>query len=234
MRKKIIDLIYPARCPLCGDIVMPRGQLACPECMTAAPYVTEPMCKKCGKPLQDEIEEYCSDCRTKEHSYDKGLALFAYDDMVKQSISRFKYENKREYAGFYGHEMVLRLGTEIRSWKADAIIPIPLHRSRQRYRGYNQSELIAEVVGRELQIPLYTHLVMREKKTIAQKKLNHGERQNNLKRAFKISQNDVKLDTVILLDDIYTTGSTIDAVAAILKNTGVKQVFFIALSVGHG
>ena len=120
------------------------------------------------------------------------------------------------------------------AWKADAIIPIPLHRSRQRYRGYNQSELIAEVVGRELQIPLYTHLVMREKKTIAQKKLNHGERQNNLKRAFKISQNDVKLDTVILLDDIYTTGSTIDAVAAILKNTGVKQVFFIALSVGHG
>ena len=234
MFQKVMELLYPPRCPLCGDIVMPRGEFACPECRLTAPYVVEPKCQKCGKPLQVEENEYCNDCGVREHCYDKGLALFEYDDMVKQSIYRFKYENKREYAAFYGVEIAKRLGHEVIAWDADVIIPIPLHKSRLRTRGYNQSQLIAARVGRELSIPVCSDLVIRQKKTIAQKQLNHIERQNNLKRAFKLSRNDVKLDTVILLDDIYTTGSTIDAVAAILKDTGVRKVFFIALSVGRG
>lgn len=234
MYHKVIELIYPGRCPLCSDIVMPKGELACPECKTEAPYITEPKCVKCGKALRHCEDEYCRDCSTQTHFFDKGLALFAYDDMVKHSIYRYKYENKREYADFYAYEICRRLGEEMLSWKADAIIPIPLHRSRQRVRGYNQAQLIAERVGKRLSIPVLSHYVCREKKTTAQKQLNHTERQNNLKKAFKIRQNDVKLDTVILLDDIYTTGSTIDAVAALLKNTGVKKVFFIALSIGQG
>lgn len=212
---------------------MPRGEQVCPECRLAAPYVTEPRCIRCGKPLQKQEDEHCCDCYVKQHDYDKGLALFAYDDMVRQSIYRYKYENKREYADFYADEICRRLGREILQWQADAIVPIPLHTSRQRMRGFNQSQLIAEQVGRRLKVPVDSDLVIREKKTIAQKQLNHSERQNNLKKAFKIRQNDVKLDTVILLDDIYTTGSTIDAVAALLKDTGIRKVFFIALSIGR-
>lgn len=234
MLQKFIGLLFPRRCPLCGDIVIPRGEAVCPECRLAAPYVTEPRCAKCGKPLRYQEDEYCNDCHTRKHDYDKGLALFAYDDMVRQSIYRYKYENKREYADFYAAEICLRLGSEAKSWKADAIIPIPLHKSRLKQRGYNQSQLIAERVGATLDIPVLSDYVIRKKKTIAQKQLNPVERQNNLKRAFKISRNDVKLDTVILLDDIYTTGSTIDAVAALLKNTGTGKVFFIALSIGRG
>ena len=209
---------------------MPKGQSACPECMSEAPFVTEPKCQKCGKPLRVSDDEYCHDCRTRGHAFDQGTALFAYDAMIRQGIYRFKYENKREYADFYAEQIVKRLGNQILSWKPDAIIPIPLHKSRQRARGFNQSQLIAERVGRQLSIPVFNNLIKREKKTTAQKELNDLERQNNLKKAFKISQNDVKLDTVILLDDIYTTGSTMDAAAALLKNTGVKKVFFVALS----
>ncbi len=234
MLKNILEILYPSRCPLCGDIVMPKGQLACPECKLHAPYVTEPRCQKCGKALRNTEDEYCYDCRTHGHIYDRGYALFTYDDMIRQSIYRFKYENKREYAAFYAEQIVLRLSEQITAWHADAIIPIPLHRSRERFRGFNQSKLIADKVGKQLSIPVLSKIVIREKKTIAQKELNHTERQNNLKKAFKISQNDVKLDTVILFDDIYTTGSTIDAVAALLKNTGVKKVFFITLSIGQG
>jgi ComF family protein len=117
---------------------------------------------------------------------------------------------------------------------AQAIIPVPIHRSRLRQRGYNQAELVAKELSRLTGIPMYGKLVKRTKKTVPQKMLNPNERQNNLKKAFNIDSNVVKLNKTILIDDIYTTGSTIDAVAMELKRHGVKSVFFITLCIGEG
>ena len=114
------------------------------------------------------------------------------------------------------------------------VIPVPLHEKRYDQRGYNQAELLAESIGRETDIPCYPHYVKRCRNTLPMKTLSGEKRQNNLKKAFIIGQNDVKLDKVLLVDDIYTTGSTLDAVAKELKRNGVKKVYFLTLSIGSG
>ena len=116
----------------------------------------------------------------------------------------------------------------------DALIPVPIHSSRMRSRGYNQAELVARELSRHSGIPVNTKLIQRVKRTKPLKSLSHSERQNNLKRAFKILQNDVKLNTIVIIDDIYTTGSTIDAMTGVLNDAGVKNVYYMALTIGRG
>ena len=153
---------------------------------------------------------------------------------MKQSIHRFKYDNKREYADFYIEEILKHYGTWIESLQVDAIIPVPLHRSKQRSRGFNQAELLAKGIGKALQIPVEAKVVERYRKTKVQNVLNDTERKNNVKKAFKIAGNVVKLKKVLLVDDIYTTGSTIDAIAEVLKEAGVEQVYICCLCAGRG
>ena len=118
--------------------------------------------------------------------------------------------------------------------EADAILPVPVHASRRRSRGYNQAELVAAELSRLTGIKMYDRLVKRVRKTTPQKELTIQERQNNLKKAFNITANVVKLNKTILVDDIYTTGSTLDAVAVELQRHGVKTVYAITLCIGEG
>lgn len=177
--------------------------------------------------------EFCHDCMQRKHAFDYGYALYDYQSMRK-SIYRFKYGRRCEYAKFYAEDIREKLSDEICTMDADAIIPVPVHVSRRRSRGYNQAELIAAELSRITGIAMHEKLVQRIKKTVPQKELTIQERQNNLKKAFHISTNVVKLNKVILVDDIYTTGSTLDAVAVELKRRGVNVVYFIALCIGEG
>ncbi len=153
---------------------------------------------------------------------------------MKKSVYRFKYKKRCEYAAFYAEEIYRHFKTEILNMGADALIPIPLHKSRLKSRGYNQAELIAAHLSRLTGIPLEKNLVKRVRKTVPQKQVDARERQNNLKKAFNIKPNVVKLNKTILIDDIFTTGSTIDAVAKELKRRGVETVYFITLCIGEG
>lgn len=229
----MLDLLFPRRCPLCDDIVAPSGALICRQCLPKLQYIKEPYCRKCGKSLTDMTREYCFDCMHTLHKYDSGRALFAYD-CVYASVYRFKYMGRREYAEFYGEQTAAYLKEQIRKWKAQALIPVPMYAAKQRKRGYNQAQVLAEAIGKYLDIPVCPHLVERVRQTTPQKELSPMQRQNNLKKAFKICADDVKLEVVVLVDDIYTTGSTLDAIAAELKRGGVRKVFFITLAIGKG
>ena len=229
----ILDLVYPRRCPVCDKAVKPFGSLICEECKKKIKYIKAPYCQKCGKELKDKRAVFCHDCGSREHSYDRGMALFAYPS-VADSIYRFKYCGRQEYAAYYGERIAAVLGEKILALKPDVLVPVPIHAAKKRARGYNQAELIADELGRLLDIPVETELVKRVRKTIPMKELSAQERQNNLKRAFKICCNDVKLNTAIVVDDIYTTGSTIDAIAKELHNAGIKHIYFIALAIGNG
>ena len=118
--------------------------------------------------------------------------------------------------------------------KPDALVPVPIHPSRMRSRGYNQAYLIARELSKRCGIPIAKGLIGRNLRTQPLKNLSHEERQNNLKKAFKILQNDVKLDTIVIIDDIYTTGSTIDAMAKVLMEAEIGKVYFMALTIGRG
>ena len=229
----LVELLYPRRCAVCDKPVDKMGRYICTKCHPKIKYVQTPFCMKCGKGLKDDSSEYCEDCENSAHVYTRCRALYEYNT-IKEAIYRLKYEGRREYADFFGKDLARKLGSEIKGWKADAIIPVPLHKDREKQRGYNQAALIANVLGRELDIPVKDRLIFRKRATLAQKQLNSKERQNNLKNAFKIGQNDVKLKTVIVVDDIYTTGATMDEVARSLKRAGVKEIYCISLAVGRG
>ena len=229
----IADLIYPRRCPVCDRAVAPLGSLVCETCKKEPVYIKEPCCMKCGKELAEEEEEYCTDCRRHRHLFNSGRALFAYKS-ISDSIYRFKYKGRREYAAYYAECMAARLGGWIVQCRPDALVPVPIHNSKRRVRGYNQAEILAKELGLILNIPVESNLIKRVRKTAPMKDLSAFERQNNLKRAFKICRNDVKLSTIIIIDDIYTTGSTIDAMSYELRKAGVKRIYFVTLAIGKG
>lgn len=231
----ILDLLYPARCPVCDGVLLP-GEEVCEECLPRLRYVTDPRCCKCGKPLQNEEEEYCQDCcpdgMGRTHIYDSGLALYEYE-LIKDSLYRFKYKGRCEYAGFFGKEMVERLGDRIAAWHPDALLPVPMYRRKERMRGYNQAHLLAQGVGAALHIPVRQDLMVRQRQTVPMKELDPAGRQINLKKAFIIGRFDVKLKCIIIVDDIYTTGSTMDEMAKVLRSAGVSRIHFLTLAIGR-
>ncbi len=232
IRKHFFQLIFPTRCPVCDRIVTPYGEKICLECMKELRLLTPPWCMKCGKKLKEQ-EQFCEDCKKKEHQYTRGRALYEYGS-VSKCIYQMKYAGKQEYATFFGEEMGKYLGEFIRHVKPDGIVPIPLHKKRLNRRGYNQAALLAKELGDYLGVPVYDKLIYRIRNTQPLKLLNPQERQNNLKKAFIIGENDVKLKTILVVDDIYTTGSTIDEVTKVLKRCGVETVYFVTLACGAG
>ena len=236
--KNLIHLLFPPRCPfcdtvLCSSIFAPQ-KLVCPSCRDKAQYVKEPVCKKCGKPLRDERQEYCYDCNRVDRTFVQGKALWIYEGIVKQSIYRFKYHNRQEYAHYYGKELAKKYEQWMERCRIEALVPIPLSKKRLRQRGFNQAECVARELGRRTGIPVYKDLLIRVRDTRAQKELNEQERKNNLKRAFKTEANKVQLNHILLIDDIYTTGSTMNETASELKRSGITKVYCLSISIGRG
>lgn len=225
-----LRLLYPVRCPFCDEIVPGFEKLVCDTCMEELTPIKN-YCMKCGKRVRQE-EEYCSSCREIPHNFSRGRCLLPYEGKTRKSIYRFKYGKRQEYAKAYAQLMAEEMGDFIRSCGADALLPVPLHARRQQKRGYNQATLLAKALGSICGIPVCSHLIRRTKNTIPQKKLTFSQRQNNLKRAFKFTRNDVKLNTIIIIDDIYTTGSTIDAIARLCQEKGIENIYFLTIAGG--
>lgn len=232
IKKHALSLLFPTRCPVCDDIVTPYGEKICLGCMEQLKLLTPPWCMRCGKKLKED-REFCEDCKKKVHYFVRGRALYEYHS-VASSIYRMKYGKRQEYAEFFGEEMGRYLQNFIGQVNPDGIIPVPLHRKRHNKRGYNQALLLAKALGAYLKIPVYDKLLLRTKNTLPLKLQNPAERQNNLKKAFIMARNDVKLKTILLVDDIYTTGSTIDEVTRVLHQSGVEKVYFVTLACGAG
>lgn len=233
LRELFLDLMFPRRCPVCDRPVAPFGSLVCTACEQTITYIRQLVCFKCGKPLMREEQEYCHDCAVQRHFFDRGIALFEYKS-VADSLYRFKYKGRQEYGAYYASCMAKRCSGFIKACRPDALVPVPIHKSRRYMRGYNQAEVLARELSVLTGIPMVSDLILRVRKTVPMKDLSAKERQNNLKRAFKICRNDVKLNTIIIIDDIYTTGSTIDAMSLELRNIGVKRIYFMTLAIGRG
>ncbi len=236
--KSLMHIVFPPRCPFCDGVLFhsiaaPR-ELVCRLCRDKPVYVDEPACMRCGKPLADERQEYCFDCAKGRIEYTQGKALWVYKAEVKESIYRFKYQNRREYASYYGAELVRAYGGWIRRHRMQAVVPIPVSNARRRQRGYNQAALVAREVGRRMGLPVYEHLLRRVRDTKVQKGLSGEERKNNLKKAFKMRENKVQLDHILLIDDIYTTGSTMNEAAKELRRAGASEVYCLSISIGSG
>ena len=193
---------------------------------------------QCGRPLESRTAEYCYDCN-RRHTQEKaairqGKALYLYQGDIKQTMYRFKYANRREYAEFFAEYAVQKYGAWIRQKQIDVLVPVPMYQKKQRIRGYNQAESFAKALSYLTGIPVDAGLVRRIKDTTPQKELDDIERKKNLKSAFQSCENIVQYKQILVVDDIYTTGSTAGAVAEELMRMNSANIYFLSICIGKG
>lgn len=238
-RDIFLSLLFPPRCPVCDEILEPEEiekgiHLACENKLYPIFGAT---CMHCGRPLTNISREYCYDCVQKGYAsksnITQGKALYLYKGVVKKSMYRFKYSNKREYAHFFAEKAVEIYGDWMRQKGVDVIVPVPMYKPKQRKRGYNQAESFARALSEMTGIPVDTTLVYRVEDTTPQKGLDFNQRKNNLKNAFQQGKNVVQYRCAMVVDDIYTTGSTAEAVARELIKQETHQVYLFAVCIGE-
>lgn len=226
----ILNMIYPRCCPLCHKVLKDQSRLICPECEATVKPISGPCCFKCGRPVGRD-EEYCRECATHPRSFTQGRGIFLYNDKMKASLIKYKYYGCREYGDFYAKAMCVFARHELTRWNPQLIIPVPLHRKKQRMRGFNQAAYLAQRISGYTGIPVDLNLIIKTKNTKSQKKLNAAERRRNLKEAFQV-QGQVRCKRILVIDDVYTTGSTVDAMAECLLEAGAEKVYFLTVCIG--
>lgn len=190
----------------------------------------------CGREITDDTKEYCVRCETRRPSVTRNFAVWQYDRAMKKSIAAFKYDGRREYADFYVRHMAQCFGRQLLRYGVTAFVPVPVSPERRRYRGFNQAELISEGLAERTGL-VSLRLLTRVKNTLPQSGLAPGERQRNLSGS--IAWNRKEADAlkelpvaVAVVDDIYTTGSTMSACAEILKENGIPNVYGVCICIG--
>ena len=249
IKETLLSLLYPRHCPVCHEIVMPKGAMICPDCQKKVSFVEEPTCLRCGKEIASPEIEYCYDCSHHTRSFQQGVALAIYDPVMRRSVAKFKNQGRMEYADWYAEALWQRYGALLNTWKIQAVVPVPLHPSRYRKRGYNQAELLAKRLGRHLNVPVLSKALIRTRKTVAQKYLGGRERQRNLESVFaagpqttgtvwgigsgRFGKKRVAGKIILLVDDIYTTGSTAQACTEVLLAAGATEVYLASVCIGE-
>jgi ComF family protein len=226
-------VLYPRRCPLCDGVMGIREGIVCGDCRKKVHFLQQPLCMRCGRPLADDTEEFCPDCRDRCRFFIRGFAPFAYEGDIRDSILRLKYGHRAEYAKFYARAAAVFGRDLLLEWNLQAIIPIPVHLDRKIRRGYNQAECFATELSKITGIPVLSAL-RRVHSTRPQKELGSGERRRNLVHAFRADPRAEVPERVLIADDIFTTGATVDAAAAVLMRAGAEKIYFVCASIAPG
>ena len=217
----LLDLVLPLSCAVCHR----EGSLLCEECEPSLQKLEQPYCSVCARPGQHGV---CPHCAIETRGFDCISAPYLFEGAVREIVHAFKYRGVRAAAPTLGGLLVSYLkGSSI---PADVIVPVPLHPSSERERGYNQSELIARVVAVEAGLPFGRRALRRLRKTAPQVSMaDYGQRRRNIEKAFECVQ-DLEGERVLLIDDVVTTGSTMSACAEALKAAGARSVWGLALA----
>lgn len=227
MFKKILKFIYPETytCLCCGRDVFDNPYLICEKCLKVLPFITEKVCAHCGVQLINE-GNYCKICKGKNFVIDRAVSPFIYQDVIRKLIKDLKYNNAKYVSISLGKFMADHFVKT--KMFAQMIIPVPLCNKRLKERGYNQAKLLADRISENINIPVVDNILIRNKETPTQTKLNFTNRRQNMVDAFEvINKSEVKDKVVLLVDDIYTTGATANECAKTLKNAGAKIVYVI-------
>ena len=219
--ERALDLVYPPRCAGCGA----RGHLLCPACVAAIPYTMPPACPRCGRPTARP--GVCPVCRAHPPVVDGMVAVAAFARPVRECIHALKYGRQQRYAPILAGLARATLATLPRT---DAIVPVPLHPARERQRGFNQSALIADSLASPA-IPVNTGWLVRVRDTPPQVGSDRTARHANVAAAFTCPvPAAVHGRRILLIDDVATTGATLDACAAALRTAGAAAVHALVIA----
>lgn len=223
VKGKVIDLLFPPHCVGCGS----EGLFVCSLCESSLPVLASPVCPTCGRPLRRQGD--CPVCRAWKPETDGIRSPFAFDGVVRQCIYQFKYGHFKALAAPLGRLLAGYLERE--RLEADVLVPVPLHSSRERDRGYNQSALLAAELGKRSGLPVVSDCLVRLRHTMPQVKTASAlERQRNLAGAFGCRDRRLEGKRVLLIDDVCTTGATLSSCAIALREAGASLVWGLALA----
>jgi ComF family protein len=234
--ESFLELLYPEKntCFICNTYDESINEkYLCADCEKKLNRIMPPVCIKCSKPINyDSLNCLCPDCSVYDRIFEMSKSPFLYEGIIKDSIYSFKYYNKPYFYKLFGN-CLLSYMNDIGYTDFDYIVSVPLHKSKMRTRGYNQSELIAKYLSDKLFIP-YADVLKRTKKTVKQSQQSKDERRKNLRDAFGVKSphkyKNIKNSNVLLVDDVYTTGSTADECSKTLLNYGVSKVYVITVA----
>lgn len=217
----LLELLFPSKCHLCGDR---SPEPLCESCFTSLPRISGTICAQCGKPYQQAVNR-CSECSGKSFSFSQVRSAGLYAGTLKEAIHHLKYKNGKKLAPQLAG-IISSCASDIMG-DADVVAFVPLTSYKEATRGYNQSKLIAQELARKHDKPLYANL-KKIRDIPEQNKLGLSERPGNVRGAF--SAVSPVHGNVILIDDVFTTGSTANECALALKNAGASKVFVLTVA----
>lgn len=231
----VLDFLYPPRCVVCNEIIekieIKTGFCKC--CRSIIRLTPQDICLKCGRPLGDSTKEFCGDCMDSHREFYSARAVYEYTGSIKPAMYRFKYGNARFAGRVYARDALDNHRDWLEVIKPRLLVPVPVYPHKKRVRGYNQAEVFAGYLSDLTGIPMNRDLCIRVVDTKPLKTLSPAERRQNLKDVFintKVFRN--KAD-VLIIDDIFTTGATVEELAKLLKEAGAGRVYCLFICTGR-
>ncbi|MDY0094318.1 MAG: ComF family protein [Candidatus Vecturithrix sp.] len=238
----LLDFIFPARCVYChrflGD---DRVLIFCRSCWQTMPVITTPACPHCGAPFsssatfRDTPDFLCGMCRKSPPYFDRAFSAAYYAGVMKEAILQFKFQQKVGLGEPLARELIAQTSNRMNLRDYDLILPVPLHKTHQKQRGYNQAAILATYLARHYHISLLLNNLIRIREVKAQAQIKGRQaRKDNVKNAFCVKDPE-KIDKqrVILVDDVFTTGATVNECSKMLKQAGAQTVCVLTLSRVH-
>lgn len=228
--KNISNVLFPNgfKCIVCGEEIAAGGKFnICENCFNSLPKINTNTCNKCGEPINIS-SKYCEFCKNEMPAFTKCFAPFLFSDNIVKLIHELKYDNKVYLAKTLSNLMVASYLKE--NVNCNVVIPVPLNFNRENSRGFNQAELLC-VGFKNIGMEVDTISVVRSKNTLTQTNLTKKQRRENVENAFTVvNKGNIKGKNILLVDDVYTTGATLNSLAGTLKSAGAKEVYGVTLA----
>jgi ComF family protein len=226
----LVDVVLPPRCLACGEIVEEPDAL-CGRCWGGITFFAPPWCAGCGLPFPHpmDLDAVCADCARERRAWDRARAVLRYDRRSRQLVLGLKHADHTHVAGAFGKWMQ-RAGVEVLAG-ADLLAPVPLHWTRLFQRRYNQAAMLANAIGAAGGPPVAADCLIRRRRTPSQGHLGPLARERNVRGAFAVRRpSDIAGRRIVIIDDVMTTGATVDECARVLKRAGAAWVGVLTLA----
>lgn len=231
MIRKILDLIYPRRCMFCGELLDNKNEFYCMKCYYKLPFVEENRCLVCGREMVNK-DKICLPCRTHKRNFDENHPVFLYSDEMSSALKRYKFAGKMYYHKPFAQFIYAEIEEKLKH--IDYILYPPINRRTFYKRGFNQCELIAKELSLKSGVPYLKNAVLKVRQYKKQSLASGKDRYKNVKGAFKINDKYheiLKGKRILLIDDVLTTGATLDECSKMLKKLGVFSVICSTLCI---
>lgn len=226
----LLELFFPRFCFACSRRIEDKDPFLCLSCKRDLQPANEFSCPVCGT-YNTISQENCQLCSTEKLFFDRAVSLLAYNDVVRKLIHELKYNEMTKIASYLTDRTIDYLENENPFSRVDYVCPVPLHRTRRRERGFNQSALIAEKIAKHFDWQYSSKLIRRDRFTVSQSSLSPEGRKHNVSRAFSLDKNYQLNDmNILIIDDIFTTGATVNSISRMLREQQVNKIYVLTVA----